>query len=256
MMGREIDAAHPAHDPATPAALVNVMRDSYREVDALVGQAVAALGPETALIVMSDHGFAPFRRQAHLNAWLEQQGYLVLTEPAKRAQYDWLGGIDWAKTRAFGIGLNSLYINTRGRERDGIVDPGKREALAREIAAKLGTWRDPVNDAAVVTQAVVREDAYAGKHVEAAPDVIVGYAWGYRSSWDTSTGKVAGVLLEDNTEAWSGDHCMDARAVPGVLLANRPLAAAPGELTDLPVTILRYFGIDRPAQMRGRDLLR
>jgi predicted AlkP superfamily phosphohydrolase/phosphomutase len=256
MLGRETDPAHPLHDPATPPDLLTAMRERYREVDALVGEAMAALRDGETLVVMSDHGFAPFRRQAHLNAWLEQQGYLRLVDPAQRDANDWLGGIDWKATRAFGIGLNSLYVNTQGRERDGIVPPGERERLAREIAAKLLQWRDPANGEPVVTEAAVREDVYTGAHVAEAPDVVVGYARGYRASWATSTGKVAGVLLEDNDEAWSGDHCMDSRSVPGVLLASRPLAAGQGDLRDLPVTILRYFGVAVPEQMTGRDLLR
>ena len=255
MLGRENDPSHPFHDPATPGDLLGAMRETYREVDDFVGQAMAAAGDETALIVMSDHGFAPFRRQAHLNAWLEQQGYLALADPSARDRNDWLGGIDWKRTRAFSIGLNSLYINVKGRERDGIVAPAERAALAREIAGKLLAWRDLPGNQPVVTQAVLREDVYHGPHVEAAPDVVVGYAWGYRASWATSTGKVAATLLEDNDEAWSGDHCMDSRTVPGVLVANRPVLDG-GDLADLPVTILGYFGVDAPDVMQGRNLLR
>jgi predicted AlkP superfamily phosphohydrolase/phosphomutase len=255
MLARESDPALPGHDPATPPAVLQALRTAYSEVDALVAEARAALGEGTTLIVMSDHGFAPFLRQAHLNAWLEAQGYLVRRDTA-RSDADWLAGIDWSRTRAFGLGLNALYINTRGRERDGIVEPSERAALAREIATRLAGWRDPANGAAVVTQAVLREDVYHGAHVAQAPDVIVGYARGYRASWATSTGQVAGTLLEDNREAWSGDHCMDARAVPGVIVANRPLAATPGELRDLPVTILTHFGVVVPDAMTGRNLLR
>jgi predicted AlkP superfamily phosphohydrolase/phosphomutase len=219
-----------------------------------VGLALAALDDGGVLLVLSDHGFAPFRRQAHLNAWLEQQGYLRLLDPARRAEHDWLGGIDWQRTRAFGIGLNSLYINVQGRERDGIVPPAERAALAREIAARLTQWRDPADGQPVVTQAVLREDVYHGAHLAQAPDVIVGYARGYRSSWATSTGQVAATLLEDNADAWSGDHCMDSRAVPGVLLSSLPLAG-PGGLQDVPVTILRYFDVAVPGHMLGRTLI-
>jgi predicted AlkP superfamily phosphohydrolase/phosphomutase len=274
MLAREMDPAHPFHAADTPAVLSDAMRNTYREVDELVGQAQAALPAETTLVVMSDHGFAPFRRQANLNTWLEQQGYLRLMDPARRDQYDWLAGIDWARTRAFAIGLNSLYINVRGRERDGSVEPAARQALAREIAAKLLEWRDGPDGPPVVTQAAVREDVYHGEHVEAAPDVIVGYAWGYRSSWATATGGIPAALLTDNDKPWSGDHCMDSRSVPGVLLVNRPLrmaagqgpatgaggqedreAAMPaGQLRDLPVTILDYFGIAPAPGMTGRAL--
>ena len=255
MMAREMDPAHPFHDPDTPRELAEAMRDTYREVDQMVGWVLDSLEPGTAFVVMSDHGFAPFRRGANLNTWLEQQGYLRLVDPSRRDRYEWLEGIDWAHTRAFAIGLNSLYLNVRGRERNGIVAPGEREALAREIAGRLADWRDPQNGESVVTQPVVREDVYHGAHVAEAPDVIVGYARGYRASWDTTTGKIPAALLEDNDREWSGDHCMDSRAVPGVLLANRPLKPGSGDLKDLPVTILDFFGITRPAQMTGRPLL-
>ncbi len=259
MLARETAATGAARD----AVLAEALRQTYREVDMMVGWILAALESDaerrTAFLVMSDHGFANWHTQAHLNAWLEQNGYLVLKDPgstpAQRERDEWLTGIDWQRTRAFGIGLNSLYLNVQGRERDGIVPTAEREALAREIVAKLGTWRDPDTGALVVTQPLVREDIYHGPRVTEAPDVLVGYAAGYRSSWGSSTGKVSALLLEPNTEPWSGDHCMDSRAVPGILLANRPLQAdAAPTLRDLPVTILQFFGIQSPPEMTGKPV--
>ncbi|MDP6675703.1 MAG: alkaline phosphatase family protein, partial [Gammaproteobacteria bacterium] len=255
MLARQMDAEHPFHDENTPARQENAMRKIYGEVDEMVGWAIEILGNETTLIVMSDHGFAPFRRQANLNSWLEQNGYLVLKNPEKRNESEWLHGIDWTRTRAFAIGLNSLYINTRGRERDGLVAPQEREAMAREIAAKLGTWKDPESGDLVVTQPLVREDAYSGPHLDKAPDVIVGYARGYRASWATGTGKVPALLLEDNDREWSGDHCMDSRTVPGVLLSNQRLMKKNASLQDMSGTILRYFEIEPPPAMQKRNLL-
>jgi predicted AlkP superfamily phosphohydrolase/phosphomutase len=255
MMAREMDPEHPFHRADTPRELAEAMRETYREVDEMAGWVLDRLQPDTTFIVMSDHGFAPFRRGANLNTWLEQQGYLSLIDPARRDSYEWLEGINWSRTRAFAIGLNSLYLNVRGRERSGIVAPEEREALARQIASRLAQWQDPQTGALVVTQPLVREEVYRGVHVEAAPDVIVGYGNGYRASWDTTTGKIPAALIEDNDHEWSGDHCMDARLVPGVLLANRPLTAGEADLRDLPVTILDHFGIARPPQMSGRSVL-
>ncbi len=252
MLARQMDAEHPFHDENTPPDLANAMRATYKEVDEMVGWVLENLDSQTRFIVMSDHGFAPFRRQANLNSWLEQNGYLKLKNPARRADYEWLLGIDWSQTRAFGIGLNSLYLNVRGREKNGIVAPGEREALARKIAAELGTWTDPENGKAVVTQPLVREDIYHGPHVDEAPDIIVGYGRGYRASWATSSGKIPATLIEDNDKEWSGDHCMDSRVVPGVLLSNRPLQGEDADLRDMPVSILQHFGIKAPSQMSGR----
>ena len=270
MLYRHVDSSHPSH-PAHPPhqtdaeqQLKQAMHAAYQEVDEIIGWLLDSVDEQTALIVMSDHGFAPFRRQAHLNAWLEQNGYLHLRNPRQRRQVEWLQGIRWRRTRAFAIGLNSLYLNVRGREHRGAVAPNKRAALAREIADKLLEWRDPELNQPVVTQAVLREEVYHGPHVDEAPDIIVGYARGYRASWDTTTGKVPTKLIEDNMGEWSGDHCMDSRAVPGVLLVNRhlrllhpvhllrPLQASPANLRDLTVSILRYFGVSVPAQMQGQ----
>jgi len=252
MLARQMDPDHPFHDPDTPKSLADAMRHTYLEIDAILGQVMAGLDTDTTLVVMSDHGFAPFRRQAHLNSWLEAQGYLVLKDPSQRDSYEWLQGIDWSRTRAFGIGLNSLYLNVRGRERHGIVEPGERAALAREIADRLADWTDGPDGPHVVTQPLLREEIYHGPHLEEAPDILVGYARGYRSSWATASGGIPAGLLIDNDDEWSGDHCMDARTVPGILLANRPLlTGSPADLKDLPVSILARFGLEAPAQMSG-----
>ena len=255
MLARQMDVNHPFHDKDTPKNLAMAMRDTYREIDQILGWVMKELDDSTTLMVMSDHGFAPFRRQANLNSWLEQQGYLVLKDPSKRDSYEWLQGIDWSETRAFAIGLNSLYLNVRGRERYGIVSPGKRENLAREIADKLATWTDGPGGPQVVTQPLLREDIYHGPHVDEAPDILVGYARGYRSSWATTTAKVPAGLMEDNDDEWSGDHCMDSNVVPGILLSNKSIrTSVPADLKDLPVSILASFGISKPEQMKGRSV--
>jgi len=255
MLARQMDHDHPFHEEDTPASLEHAMRNTYIEIDEILGRVMQELDDDTTLMVMSDHGFAPFRRQAHLNTWLEQHGYLVLKDPAKRDSYKWLQGIDWSKTRAFAIGLNSLYLNVRGREQNGIVAADERAALAREIADKLKLWTDGPDGPQVVSQPLLREEIYHGPHVGNAPDILVGYARGYRSSWATTSGEIPDGLLIDNDAEWSGDHCMDARVVPGILLSNRPLGTGrPADLKDLPVSILARFGIEVPSQMQGRSV--
>jgi predicted AlkP superfamily phosphohydrolase/phosphomutase len=254
MMYREGDPTDPMRSANTPAELANAMRDTYVEIDAQVGRVMDAVGENTAIVVMSDHGFSSFRRQVNLNRWLELNGYLRLKDSFNRDRYEWLQGINWPTTRAFAIGLNSLYLNVRGREKQGVVAPGKRAALAAEIAGKMRSWVDPETGQNVVTQVVLREQIYHGPYVEEAPDIVVGYAPGYRASWDTTTGKIPAELLEPNVDEWTGDHCIDSRAVPGVLLSNRPLKAGAGALGDLTVSVLKYFGVAPTAGMSGRPL--
>ncbi len=254
MLWRHMDTAHPLHAPDTPSSLVEAVRESYVQLDAILADVLERVGDAAEVVVMSDHGFAPFRHQVHLNAWLEREGYLHLRHGADRGAR-WLGAIDWSRTRAFAVGLNSLYLNVRGRERHGVVDPAEREALAEEIAGRLAAWTDPRSGAHVVTQPLTRERAYSGPAVGDAPDVLVGYAHGYRASWATTRGEVPGELFEDNDREWSGDHCMDARAVPGTLVSSIPLDEPAGAgLRDLTVSILEWFGVEPLEGMRGRSV--
>ena len=254
MLYRYTDAEHPHHAADAPLEVVEAMHRTYREIDEIVGWIGAELGPDTALVVMSDHGFAPFRHQVHLNAWLERNGYLHLLDPTRREEYRWLEGIDWAHTRAFAVGLNSLYLNVRGRERHGVVESRDRQSLAREVAAALAAWRDPSSGEPVVTQAVLREDVYHGPHVAQAPDIVVGYARGYRASWATTVGATPGRTLEPNRLEWSGDHCIDSREVPGVLVSSLPVRSGDARLQDLTASIFDYFGIPTPDQVQGNSL--
>jgi predicted AlkP superfamily phosphohydrolase/phosphomutase len=200
---------------------------------------------------MSDHGFSHFYREAHLNAWLQKAGYLTLKADAADDTAEWLPGIDWSRTRAFSIGLNSLYINVAGREKFGIVPAAERLDLAREIAGRLHDWTDETTGLPVVTRASLREEIYRGPFLAEAPDVIVGYGDGYRGSWATSKGQTAQILLEDNRDEWSADHCVDPDVAPGVLVSNLKLSTPSPQLTDLTVGILDYYGVAREPAMRG-----
>jgi len=87
------------------------------------------------------------------------------------------------------------------------------------------------------------------------PDLVLGYAPGYRTSWEAAQGRCDGPVLEDNQRAWSGDHCLDPEAVPGVLFCNRRLDADQARISDLAPTILTLLGVTPPAYMEGRALL-
>ena len=251
MMGRHIDARHPAHATDTPARARESMRSTYREIDELLGRVLERVGRDVAVVIMSDHGFSNFYREAHLNAWLRQAGYLTLKDAGEGETEEWLPGIDWSRTKAFSIGLNSLYINVAGREKFGIVPASERLDLASEIAGRLQEWTDPSTGLPVVTRARPREEIYRGPYLAEAPDVIVGYGDGYRGSWATSKGQTAAVLLEDNRDEWSADHCVDPAVAPGVLVSNLKLTTTSPQLTDLTVGILEYFGVERDPAMRG-----
>jgi predicted AlkP superfamily phosphohydrolase/phosphomutase len=201
------------------------------------------MGDQTMLVVMSDHGFTSWRRSFHLNSWLEQQGYLALRDPQRR-RGTLFSDVDWSRTRAYGLGLNGLYMNVRGREKSGIVDPAERAALAREIGDRLLKTIDPATGLPVVAHVYPREQVYASvPYPDITPDLIVGYTKGTRSSNQSALGEVPAEVLVDNKEQWSGDHCMDHEAVPGILLTSRRLARPASSLRTLAASILAEFGV-------------
>ncbi|MFB3153635.1 MAG: alkaline phosphatase family protein, partial [Candidatus Acidiferrales bacterium] len=232
-----------------------VLEKLYQEMDEVVGTVLEKVDENTTLLILSDHGFAPFYRSFNLNTWLLDNGYVFLQDDSLREQTEFLLNVDWSRTRAYGLGLNALYLNLRGRERYGTVMPGvEAEQLLDEIIRKLLSVTDPETGRPVVTRVDRATEVYTGPYVTEAPDLLVGYNRGYRAGWDTILGKFPRAVLEDNRNEWSGDHCMDFRLVPGVLLSNRKLRAAAPALTDLAPTILAEFGIEKTPEMVGQSV--
>ncbi len=200
---------------------------TYRSIDGSIG-AVLSAAPDATIMVMSDHGFAAFDYAFNLNTWLEKNGF---------------------KNRAYAMGLNALYVNLSGREKHGIVHDGpEREAFLTELSRRLLAER--FEDEPVI-QSVTRLPRTTNRF---APDLIIGYAPGYRASWETALGEASPEIVEPNTDAWIGDHCIAAEAVPGILVTNRKLSLSDPRLKDLTVTILKEFGVPAPPEMKGRPI--
>lgn len=254
MFWRDIDQGHPAGRGREKAPHRHAIRDLYKHNDALVGRVRAKLRDGDVLMVISDHGFTSFRRGVNLNQWLLREGYLALRAGAD-GRAEWLRDVDWSQTKAYVLGLTGLFLNMKGREAQGIVEPGaEATALKAEIMAKLANLRDEEKKAIGINEAFDTATLYAGPYLENAPDLVIGYNAGYRISWDCATGMVAGPVFEDNLKPWSGDHCVDPRLVPGVFFCNRKVETKDPALIDIAPTALRLFGIDPPAHMDGKAL--
>jgi predicted AlkP superfamily phosphohydrolase/phosphomutase len=231
-----------------------VIEDLYRDMDRIVGRALSYVDKDTTIFVLSDHGFCSFRRGINLNSWLHRNGYLTL-QPGLSAGGEYFEGIDWSQTRAYTFGLSGLYLNLQGREAKGIVTPEEAEPLQRELRERLTNLLDDADGEIAIREVYQSNRIYRGPYIDAAPDLIVGYAPGYRASWSAAVGKVTPSVFEDNDKCWSGDHCVDPGAVPGVLFTNQTCHAANPGIEDMAPTILRLFGIDPPAWMEGHALL-
>jgi predicted AlkP superfamily phosphohydrolase/phosphomutase len=232
-----------------------VIEELYRDMDRLVGETWKHVDGNTALFVLSDHGFCSFRRGVNLNSWLHQNGYLALADGARESG-DYFEGVDWSRTRAYTFGLGGLYLNLKGREASGIVSPQEAEALEKELIGKLSNLRDGETGQTGIRNLYAAGAIYKGPYLGAAPDFIVGYAAGYRTSWEAAVGKVTAHVFEDNKKAWSGDHCVDPLLVPGVLFSNRKVQAEDPGIEDMAPTALELFGIQPPAWMEGKSVFR
>jgi predicted AlkP superfamily phosphohydrolase/phosphomutase len=254
MLWRYADPEHPYFEKDD--VLVDGIREIYREMDDAVGRAMKVVDGDDTFIVMSDHGFGGFYWEVNLNTWLLENGYLALKPGVRQDQVKYLLGVDWKKTKAYALGLNGLYVNLAGRERQGIVTPGPEyQELLDRLEKELLELRDPRNGKRAVTLVVQTRRDFHGEQIKIGPDIIVGYNLGYRSSWDSPLGEFPKEIFTDNPDPWSGDHLTDYRHVPGVLLTNKRITMDEPALYDLTVAILDEYGVGKTAQMQGRDCL-
>ncbi len=245
------DEKHPVRSSGEAKKYFGDIQQLYGKMDEVLGMILSRYGDKATIFVMSDHGFANFKRQFNVNTWLRENGYLY--PPDARSV---LADVDWARTKAYGLGINGLYINLKGREIYGTVEPGAEyEFYVDELAAKLEAVTDE-NGRRVIHKAHRADKDYSGPATALAPDLIIGYRRDYRASWDTCLGGMGGKILYDNDSAWSADHCADAAEVPGVLFSNKPIAASSPALIDLAPTILTEFGLGVPSSMVGRNILK
>jgi len=231
----------------------------YERADGLLGKLLAQVDfvdPRNLLLVLSDHGFAPFERGVNLNTWLVRQGYMAL-EPGRERVGQQLEGVDWSRTRAYALGLSGIYLNLAGREARGVVTREQADPLLLELKQRLERLEDPDGpggEDGPIRRVLVTRGIYRGPFLDDAPDLIVGYSRGYRASWDTARGTAGEQVVEPNQRHWGGDHCIDPELVPGVLLSSRPLRFEGASIADVAPTVLDLFGVQAPEQMTGSSL--
>ena len=257
MFWRFREKDHPANNGEDTLEWSGAIEEHYRECDAIVGRVMAHVDDQTLLIVLSDHGFSSFQRGVHLNTWLHDNGFLALQPGAKPGEDagDFFKHVDWAGTKAYALGLGSIYLNVRGREAQGIVSPDDVSSVSASIAGRLTGLRDEARGADAVRAVVSRAEVYNGAFASESPDLIACFAAGYRVSWATALGGMPHGHVEDNVKRWGGDHIIDPALVPGVLFMNRPFDGARASLLDLAPTILAALGVPKGSAMEGASLL-
>jgi predicted AlkP superfamily phosphohydrolase/phosphomutase len=265
IMFRFIDPKHPLYNAEGAAKWGGSILQSYQEMDRIVGDTLAKR-PDAAIMVVSDHGFASFRRGMNYNTWLVQNGFMTLNgQDAKRMnledlfdQGNFFVNVDWSKTKAYALGLGQIYINEAGREAKGIVKPGDEyRQVAAQIKQGLEAYVDPETGEHPVAHVFTRDEAYNGVYDPVLiPDLIPSNSEGYRVGWQDSLGGIAKTIVEPNLDIWSGDHCsVYPPLVQGILFSNFKLNAQGAYMGDVMPTILDFYKVKPTTNLDGKSLL-
>jgi predicted AlkP superfamily phosphohydrolase/phosphomutase len=245
---RYLDPAHPRHEPHP--RYTDAIRAYYQYLDDQIGELRERFDDETTVLVVSDHGAQPMLGGVCVNEWLAREGYLTLRErPAGVTPLSRIA-VDWEKTRAWGEGgyYCRLCLNVQGREPQGVVAPADYEGLRDELIRRLEALPGP-DGRSIGTRVYRPEDLWPVRN-GIAPDLIVYFgnlAW--RSVGSLGHGQV--YTFENDTGPDDANH-----AAHGLFIMAGPRVAG-GRRDDLRIydvapTILRLFGLDAPATMRGQ----
>jgi predicted AlkP superfamily phosphohydrolase/phosphomutase len=267
MLWRFRDPEHPGYEPDLAREYSGLIEQHYARCDKLIEPVFEHVEENTLFIVLSDHGFNTFRRAFDTNSWLHANGLLALRNGKKPCQdmIDPTSAIDWSRTYAYAVGLGGIYLNLKGREREGILEEGSEtERVRTAIEIGLAGLVDRETERVAIRSVSRREDIYRGPYAKNAPDLLVNFSPGFRVSWQSAVGGFADSLLDNNTRRWSGDHIIDPDSVPGILFSNRRFGASSSSerkeaerpsIIDLAPTILKHLGVAAPEVMEGTPLI-
>jgi len=248
---RFYDHDHPDYQPGT--RWEEEFRAYYRSVDAEIGQLIEGLDDDTAVLVVSDHGAQSMVGGIQVNEWLQREGYLRLAEQPDGVIPIGQATIDWPNTRVWADGgyYSRIFLNVRGREPEGTVDPADYEALRDELIAKLEALGDEQGNP--IGTRVFRPQELYHEVNGVAPDLICYFGnLTWRSIGSLGDGRIQ--VRENDTGPDDANH-----AKMGVYVMAGPgmPTAAPERATlfDIAPTVLTAMGYQVPADMQGRSLV-
>jgi predicted AlkP superfamily phosphohydrolase/phosphomutase len=245
-----MDPSHHRYEPGNPYE--TVIRDYYVHVDTQVGRLLEVLPQDSHVLVVSDHGAQCMVGGIAINEWLIQEGYLVLQEPPKGPSRLEALKIDWPKTTAWGAGgyYGRLFLNVKGREPHGLIEPADYEATRSRLISELEALGDP-EGRPIGTRVHRPEDLYRTVNGVAPPDLFVYFGnLRWRSVGTVGAGAIH--TFENDTGPDDANHAPD-----GIFMLAGPGVPAVGpvegmQLMDVSPTILSLFGLEVPADLQGR----
>ncbi|MEO0757713.1 MAG: alkaline phosphatase family protein [Cyanobacteria bacterium J06648_16] len=249
---KPMDPRHPQYESGMDFA--TAIHDYYGHVDTRVGELLDQCGPETAVLVVSDHGAQPLMGGVCINEWLIEQGYLTLKEkPVEPTSLDQVA-VDWSQTKAWGAGgyYARVFLNVQGREPEGTIPLREFKDFRAHLATSLQSLTRP-DGSPMKIRAHIPQETYQ-KVRGMAPDLIVYFddlAW--RSVGSVGTGS----LHVENNDTGPDD----ANHAPyGLMIFHDPTQPKGGQvlegaqLYDILPTLLNRYGLDAPTGLRGKIL--
>ncbi len=220
-------------------------------MDGQVAGLLSEMPDDVTVMVVSDHGATSLQGGICVNEWLLQKGYLVLEErPAALTRFDRLK-VDWTRTTAWGEGgyYGRIFLNVKGREPRGTVEPGNYRSVRDRLARELAEIPDP--DGRPLGTRVLKPEEVYRKVNGIAPDLMV-YFGDLR--W-RSVGTVGGGAVhtrENDTGPDDANHDFH-----GIFLLSGPGVTARGEreglnILDVFPTALSLLGESVPEEIQGR----
>lgn len=232
----EMESGHPAYAPA--------FLDFYHRLDSALGEIRSWLDEDTALIVLSDHGFCSIRQEVHVNTYLLNSGYLRYRGERPES----LNDVDPASV-AYSLDPGRVYLSVRGREAGGWIAPGAEyERWRGELADALLQMTDPDSRQPMVERVEFGEDLYHGPNAVNGPDLVLSMRDGFDAKG--SFGKSA--------VCFKGDSLVGMHTTPDALLSIsgvHGLKRRP-HIQDLAPTILDMLSVAVADQMDGHSLVR
>jgi len=214
----------------------------YRKIDGLLGRLYERLAEDTTLLIMSDHGFCTMKKEVFINRWLQGNGWLSFTKDPPDSLKD-----IHPDSKAYSMDPGRIFINLRGREPLGCVDPGREyEALRDELIEALGQLRAPESGEPMIESVYKREEIYSGDCYPQAPDLV---AMPYRG-YDLKGSIKKEILTEKGVIV--GAHTYDDAMI---YVQGQEIAKEEGAIVDVMPTILHLMDVPIPHDLDGSVLI-
>ncbi len=232
------EPSHPQHAAA--------MR-FYSAVDRLVGQWVRQCRPDDEIVILADHGFCRIQQEIYINHWLKEKGYLVMKGDAPGLP---LKEIDPEKSRAFSLDPGRIFINLKGRQAHGCVEPADYHALREEIAAGIAQWEISVPWSPTpfrpITHVFRREEIYQGPYLRYAADLVLHTVDGF---------DMKGKFNHPGPSQQSSLTGMHTYGDATLWVRGKKIKVDQPKMVDVPATLLHLLGVPVPPHFEGRVLV-